>query len=59
VKVKPIKEQIREAILSGTFSSVEAQLKENGIPLRNEQTGKMRDWADIVDDIAEKWDKIK
>lgn len=59
MKNKTNKELIREAILSGQFSSVEGKLKEIGVSLYDSLTGKVREWADIVDDIAQKWDSIK
>lgn len=51
------RELIRQAVVSRNFEPVEQLLKQCNIFIRNDK-GEIREWVDIVENIANSWDLI-
>ncbi len=50
-------ELIRQAVVSRNFEPVEQLLKQCSVFIRNDK-GEIREWVDIVENIANSWDLI-
>ena len=51
------REQIRKAVISRQFEPIEKLLNKFNISIRDDK-GEIREWADIVENIANSWEQI-
>ena len=51
------REQIRKAVISWQFEPIEKLLNKFNISIRDDK-GEIREWADIVENIANSWEQI-
>lgn len=51
------RERIRKAVISRQFEPIEKLLNKVNISIRNDK-GEIREWVDIVENIANSWDLI-
>lgn len=51
------RELIQQAVVSCNFEPVEQLLKQCNVFIRNDK-GEIREWVDIVENIANSWDLI-
>ena len=51
------REQIRKAVISRQFEPIEKLLNKFNVSIRDDK-GEIREWADIVENIANSWEQI-
>ena len=51
------REQIRKAVISRQFEPIEKLLNKVNVSIRDDK-GEIREWADIVENIANSWEQI-
>ena len=51
------REQIRKAVISRQFGSIEKLLNKFNISIRDDKV-EIREWVDIVENIANSWEQI-
>lgn len=51
------REQIRKAVISQQFESIEKLLNKINVSIRDDK-GEIREWVDIIEDIANSWEQI-
>lgn len=51
------REQIRKAVISRQFEPIEKLLNKINVSIRDDK-GEIREWADIVENIANSWEQI-
>ena len=51
------REQIRKAVISRQFEPIEKLLNKFNISIRDDK-GEIKEWADIVENIANSWEQI-
>lgn len=52
-----LREQIRKAVVSRQFEPIEKLLNKFNVSIRDDK-GEIREWADIVENIADSWEQI-
>lgn len=50
-------EQIRKAVISRQFEPIEKLLNKINVSIRDDK-GEIKEWADIVENIANSWEQI-
>ena len=51
------RERIRKAVISQQFEPIEKLLNKFNVSIRDDK-GEIREWADIVENIANSWEQI-